>query len=598
MPARPPAYNAPVRGALGRRLTIAFAVPVAALILSVLGVQRTIVNKRGAEATVLRTADAIAEANELLRAAIDAQSGQRGFAISGKREFLAPYHQAVEEFDRSSLRLDAILWSQPDQRRRIEAMRGVFRRWRAEAAEPVIRTVERGPGGMAEAQAMIASARGKTVLDELRRIAAEMIAEQERNLARQQATAEAAQEATTWYTLLGALALVMALLLAYLVAYRFVRKAHLLSGTAALLAGGDLTARVDVRQGRGGDELDATARALNDMAERIGRRARETEGIGRLREALQACQEPGEVREVVARLLPRLIESPAGELYLISPSRDDLVREGGWGEGPSRERCAPDDCWAVRRSQRHAYDGPAGNTLPCGHLARDDQVTLCVPLIAQDTLGFLCLCGAPLDADRLRVADVVAETISLTVANLRLRETLRNQAIRDPLTSLYNRRFFEESFEREAGRARRRDGRLALLLLDVDHFKRFNDTHGHPAGDALLRQLARTLAETFRSSDVICRIGGEEFGILLPDTPLQEAARRAETLRQIVAQLSLVTGKDAVGGVTISIGVAAYPEHGELLTGLLESADAALYRSKQDGRDRVTVAAAIPPAPT
>ena len=168
---------------------------------------------------------------------------------------------------------------------------------------------------------------------------------------------------------------------------------------------------------------------------------------------------------------------------------------------------------------------------------------------------------------------------------------LRNQAIRDELTGLYNRRFLEETLDREIGRARRTEKPLSLLVIDVDHFKRYNDTHGHAAGDAVLRELGTLLRTTFRATDIVCRFGGEEFVAVLPDCDENDARARAERLRNEVHRLTPRHAGRNLSGVTVSIGVAVSGKHGTTPTALFERADQAVYASKSGGRDRVTLAA-------
>ena len=182
----------------------------------------------------------------------------------------------------------------------------------------------------------------------------------------------------------------------------------------------------------------------------------------------------------------------------------------------------------------------------------------------------------------------MASQVALSVASLKLRETLREQSIRDPLTGLYNRRFMEESLERELERASRKKQPLAVLFLDLDHFKRFNDTFGHDAGDMVLQSLGDLLRTFFRATDICCRYGGEEFAIIMPESSSEDAVKRADALRSEVKSLRLQYKKNTLGMVTLSAGVAAFPEYAATSAELLEIADKCLYESKAKGRDVVT----------
>jgi diguanylate cyclase (GGDEF)-like protein len=189
-----------------------------------------------------------------------------------------------------------------------------------------------------------------------------------------------------------------------------------------------------------------------------------------------------------------------------------------------------------------------------------------------------------------RLAISAASQIALSLANLQLRESLREQSIRDPLTYLYNRRFLEESLERELQVASRKKHSVTVLFLDLDHFKRFNDVFGHEAGDMVLKALADLFRNFFRSTDICCRYGGEEFAIIMPESSPKEAAIRADALRLEVKGLRLQYKKQTLGQLSLSVGVAAFPEHGSASHELLKIADQCLYKSKTGGRDMVTVA--------
>lgn len=173
---------------------------------------------------------------------------------------------------------------------------------------------------------------------------------------------------------------------------------------------------------------------------------------------------------------------------------------------------------------------------------------------------------------------------------VRLTETLRQQSIRDPLTGLFNRRFMEEALLRELLRAERLEQSLSVIMLDIDHFKRFNDTFGHDAGDLVLRQVGAFLHAHIRGADIACRYGGEEFILVLPGASLAAAQARADQLRLVTRDLVLQYEGQSLGTFSFSIGVAGYPEHGRIYSALLRAADEALYRAKRAGRDRVVVA--------
>jgi diguanylate cyclase (GGDEF)-like protein len=254
--------------------------------------------------------------------------------------------------------------------------------------------------------------------------------------------------------------------------------------------------------------------------------------------------------------------------------------------------CAPDECWALRRGRVHLAQ-PTQNGLVCHHVPQPlPASSLCVPMMAQgETLGMLNICcnQATLSTAQQQLAVTVSEHLSLALSNMRLRETLRHQAIRDPLTGLYNRRYMEESLERELRRAVRHHTTLGVMMLDLDHFKRFNDTYSHAAGDVLLRELGRVLQHYLRGEDIACRYGGEEFTLILVDAPLATVVQRANQIREAVKNLTVTYRGQSLGIATASCGVAMFPDHGLSGEQLVHAADTALYRAKDEGRDRVMV---------
>jgi diguanylate cyclase (GGDEF)-like protein len=192
----------------------------------------------------------------------------------------------------------------------------------------------------------------------------------------------------------------------------------------------------------------------------------------------------------------------------------------------------------------------------------------------------------------------VTKHYALALLNLRLREKLRIEAIRDPLTALYNRRYMEESLDREALRARRRGTPVGILMFDIDHFKTLNDTYGHEAGDKVLEKLGMLFRKYTRSEDVACRYGGEEFLLILPEAPLQTVLLRAEELRKLIKDHLRIPWQEVVLSVTISVGVAAFPHHGQEVKQVVAAADGALYQAKKQGRDQVVVAPSSGDAPS
>jgi diguanylate cyclase (GGDEF)-like protein len=227
---------------------------------------------------------------------------------------------------------------------------------------------------------------------------------------------------------------------------------------------------------------------------------------------------------------------------------------------------------------------------------------LCVPLAAQgETLGVLYVedtASLRLSSPQLvqfeqaalnRRANAVAERVSLALANLKLRELLRNQSIRDPLTGLYNRRYLEESLNRETHRANRTGRTVSLVMLDLDHFKHFNDTFGHQVGDILLKEVAGVIKGRVRAGDLACRYGGEEFSLIVAEVDTEGTHKCVESIRESIKHLSLHHRGQTLGTITVSAGIATYPAHAENSEDLIRAADDALYQAKKAGRDRIVI---------
>ncbi|MBI4762805.1 MAG: diguanylate cyclase [Chloroflexota bacterium] len=340
-------------------------------------------------------------------------------------------------------------------------------------------------------------------------------------------------------------------------------------------------------------ELAASMRVLEE-------RSAELHLLHEMIALMQSCVSADEAYDVAQRYLARLFPQETGALYLFVPSRDKLEMVAAWGEHSTRLTSifTPDECWAVRLGRSHHARASRGAPL-CRHTLPVEGVEwLCVPMIAQgDTLGILHFCGPENDAAKsvepsfLSLAETVANSIGLSVGSLRLRETLRQQSIRDPLTGLYNRRYLEETLRREILRAQRANSTLGMIMLDIDHFKRFNDTHGHEAGDAVLSALGRFMQSQVRGEDIACRYGGEEFILVLPGASLEVTRERAEQLRVGAQTLGVRSGDMELEAITLSLGVSVWPQHGKTAEAVIKAADAALYRAKREGRNRVEVAA-------
>ena len=335
-------------------------------------------------------------------------------------------------------------------------------------------------------------------------------------------------------------------------------------------------------------------------------RAREIALLTELSGLLQSCQGLDEIFSAVQSYAGHLFPEEAGALYLFNETRDAVQRGAQWGVLKADiAMFPPDACWALRRGRAFPIS-EASQGLACSHASACCAVPgagfVCQPLIAQtNLLGLLyreTTAEAANDASINQLATMLAEQVSLAIANLELREQLLAQAIRDPLTGLYNRRYLEEALTREIARSQRSGRPLSLAILDIDHFKQVNDRHSHEAGDAVLRDIGRTLLETVRKGDIVGRYGGEEFVLVLPGIGLNAAEQRVNQVLDAVRRLRVAWSGGDLDGITCSIGLAVMPLHVDEGEDLLPSADIALYRAKALGRNRLVISSRTGPGGT
>ena len=314
--------------------------------------------------------------------------------------------------------------------------------------------------------------------------------------------------------------------------------------------------------------------------------------LAKMNEFLQACMTIEEAKTALTDLLQPLFPDAHGAVYLMNNSKNILEAIAAWGIPNSESSFEPNECWALRRGNKHQAD-PSTPGLYCTHTNSLTYTTptLCLPMIAKgNTLGMLYLRFTRTESVSelmQELAETVAQNIAMSVANLKLQEKLRYQSLRDPLTGLYNRRYLQESLTKEIDRAQRQQQFISIIMIDIDHFKRFNDVYGHSAGDLVLQEVGSYLLSNIRHYDVACRYGGEELVIVMPDASIADTVVRGEEIRQGVKQLELKHQNQKLEAISVSIGVSCFPDDGTDAAGLIRTADKALYQAKEQGRDCV-----------
>ena len=343
-------------------------------------------------------------------------------------------------------------------------------------------------------------------------------------------------------------------------------------------------------------EREAARRALSARVDDLRRRTSQLALLREMSDLLQVCRSVREGFTMLPGALVPLFPGFSGALYAVDERSGRCRRAATWGAlAPTREAFEVSSCWALRRGRATTPPGLVTGT-GCAHDGLPPGVgqAFCMPILAQRAVvGLLVLSSATSDEIAAELQDVArsaAEQIGLGLANLQLRETLQLRASTDPLTGLANRRAIDERLPGLLADAVDSGDPVAIVMLDLDHFKRCNDTHGHEAGDHVLASVGAVVRGHVRRVDIACRFGGEELLLVLPGAGRDEAVRWAEELRTSIRGLRLRFEGVSLGPVTASMGVALLPEHGTGALQLIGAADAAMYRAKAAGRDRVAVA--------
>ncbi|BBD08241.1 diguanylate cyclase [Desulfovibrio ferrophilus] len=327
---------------------------------------------------------------------------------------------------------------------------------------------------------------------------------------------------------------------------------------------------------------------INELESRDAQRSQ----LQKMGQMIQLCHKVEETYPIILSFLSNLFPGDDISFYIFDEKSTSLNLVS---PNSSRPSFSTDQCWALRQGKPYLVDFE--NRLPtCHHLNVDPAHEYsCTPLIAQSELiGLLHIAfdtpGPKGNQTKAQLAARIADNLALALANIRLRETLRQQTIQDPLTGLYNRRFMDEIIATEVSRTIRRKRTFGILMIDIDHFKQVNDTHGHDIGDMVLRELGGYLLDNVRAEDVPCRFGGEEFAIIINEVDQKTLLGKATEICRGISELITVPTKKERLRITVSIGAALFPDHGDTAEDVLKAADLALYQAKEQGRNRVVVA--------
>ena len=345
-------------------------------------------------------------------------------------------------------------------------------------------------------------------------------------------------------------------------------------------------------------EAEEKIRTLNEQmtanVDALRRHAQEMTLIGKLSDILQSCRSTAEAYPIVAMTAGKLFGDVNGALSLVVTGTHELETVVQWG---ADQTVLPsfyfDDCWALRTGQSYEVNGTDSST-PCHHFKSAPHGSyVCLPLMVHgETSGLLHVnipANGVISEELHRLMLSFGDVVKLSLANLKLRELLSDQAMRDQLTALFNRHYLAETLPREIHRAQRDKIPLSVAMLDIDHFKQFNDTYGHDAGDMVLKELGAFLRASVRAGDIACRYGGEELLLILPECAIDEAHTRLTQICGEMKAKTIVFHGQALPSVTLSVGLAEMGDDLVSADTLITAADAALYAAKHNGRDRVEI---------
>ncbi|MCA9837660.1 MAG: diguanylate cyclase [Trueperaceae bacterium] len=564
---------------------------------------------RGAENGVNMAYQTQLKLQEVQNLLLDASTGVRGFLLTDREDLLAFYQEARDQLPEELNSLEKSLSRYPDQLERFNNARTQIEQELSALATllqlaPSLR--EAAPGSI---DSFVITS--QVVMQALEQQLNTLVSQQQSMLKELESNRQILL--TRYYVaiVLSTLAALISLLLGMrLFASGITRRVHKLSLGAESLARGqsfNFGEKGHDELGRLASTLQQTGRLLQEREnevrlasdavrqkfEELTERHHQIVLLNQLGVGLQHAPTIDATYGVIETRIIGLCPHVSGMIYLYDDMLNAFVLKHSWGTQVSQQDIIyAEQCRALNLGRHYAYF--ADPYYYCGHLADLPQkMSLCLTLaVSGKKLGLLVITGDnALAEDQRQILGSMADRIALAFENLQLRDSLLQQAIRDPLTSLYNRRYLDETLHRELERAKRADDPLSIIVADIDHFKSINDRYGHDAGDEVLKALGAVLSSHFRMQDIACRYGGEEFIIVLPETELDDAIKRAESLRQQVKSIKVELAHGVLEMLTLSMGVASFPVHGDRPQLLIKHADVAMYRAKSEGRDRVEQAA-------
>ena len=527
-----------------------------------------------AKSTHLR--DTIDKATNVLLTMVDAETGMRGFVLTNNQKFLEPYYAALTKLENQRNELGLLTSNLPEAINSYKVLSS-----RIDIALEHIKKIIAANDGIdnKRAVAMIHSGEGKAKMDLVRASIASLI-DIEKNQLNLEATYE---NDVNLYTLVALIFLTVFDVVMFAIAFWLLFKAL-------------------KKAGANQQELHRLHQLSMIQSEQLVARNKLKDIQAGLTGQLHSVLTAQEAYTAIGSFCTYLFPTYSGTLFIRSNSRDYFQMMIQWGASTFKDNgFNPEDCWSARSNTTHIHIADT-ETIACTHLTQLSVyplASICLPISSSDEMiGILTLYSLStlegsmkgVEDDTIELANEVVSQIALALSNLRLRENLKRSSIVDVLTGLYNRRYLDETFIREITRSQRSNENLGVIMLDVDHFKNFNDTYGHEAGDYVLQEVGAILKQLSRTSDLACRYGGEEFVLLLLNADLKATLERCEMIQSEFKKKTIMYGGQLLPAVTVSIGISLFPSHGTKPDELIRCADEALYKAKHNGRNTIEVA--------
>jgi diguanylate cyclase (GGDEF)-like protein len=540
-----------------------------------------------------RSAESVVRGESLLYHLSEMFMAVRGYLFTQQASLLASYQTAATEVPRELVALKELAANDPSRVREVEEIQAEFRRWEVEWANMNIEKVRRGesleiPPTLAQGETHLASLRQRLLIL-LNEENAESLAETQRS------------EASMRRMLYLGVGVVLLLALVLLSLTRAVTRL-ITEPVQQLIEASERVSRGDFQlalPAQLNNEFGVLSRSFSRMTTALRQEREEMEALNQFSERVTQCTSEREVYDHILHSLKERFHPRQIIIFKMNPAETFLEAAATHAPLPEEARGwpvidEPQHCKAVRTGRAfRVNDVTLEPPCPSHFVLPSEGSYYCGPLIAGGIIiGAVRLEGAKnyWTPERETLLESYLSVAATALSNIRLLDTMKQQATIDPLTGLYNRRYLEDYAKRIIPMSRRKEQPFGVIMLDLDHFKSFNDDYGHDVGDRILRGFAKTVTAAMRETNLAARIGGEEFVVLLPETGAKACLLVAERIRQAVGRMVVPSGTDKPPiQVTVSAGIAVFPDHGQSLEEVLQASDKALYESKRAGRNRVTL---------